>query len=177
MLSVLFGKNCKVEINFLAIFGPFGYVVEIDFLSGEGENFTCCVVIIEFCIFDGVFFAVKFDFIFRKCENSAAVFARNSRCFTENKEFRKICFQCSLFQGRFDNAPGVISKFTVFSYNYASTFSAFVNDISVKCAVYKCNRATITCNKNIPVKGGIRYREIAFTCNIIFHRFIFSAGG
>ena len=68
---ILFRKNCKMEINFLTIFGPFCYVVKIDFLSIEGNNFACCVVIIEFCIFDEVFFAVKFDLIFRKCDNSA----------------------------------------------------------------------------------------------------------
>ena len=61
---ILFSKDCKVEINFLTIFGPFCYVVHIGFLSGERDDLVSCIDIKIFCIFDGVFFAVKFDLIF-----------------------------------------------------------------------------------------------------------------
>ena len=33
-IYILFSKNCKVKGNFLAVFGPFCYVVEVGFLTG-----------------------------------------------------------------------------------------------------------------------------------------------
>ena len=50
-----------MEQHFLTIFGPFCHIVKIDFLSGEGDDLACRVVIIEFCLFDGVFFTVKIN--------------------------------------------------------------------------------------------------------------------
>ena len=129
---MLFRINREVEIHFLTIFGPFCYVVKIDFLSGEWDNLACCVVIKEFCIFDRVILAVEYDLIFGKRENSAAVFAGNRRSFTENWEFGKVCFQCRLYKGRFDR----LSIPRVKRYGFGACFADISADTDTAPLLY-----------------------------------------